>query len=85
MRKVNLISMGVWVLFLATGATAVGADLPARGVPAAWTNPGTEWLVRVKRYSGSWALGYSDPEMAKRAQKPRVACEFHIRITVLER
>ncbi len=74
----------VCVVLLTAEATAMAGDAPDQDAPVAWSTPGTEWLVRVRQYSRSWGLGYSDPRMAEEAQRPRVDFEFHMRITVLD-
>jgi len=76
--------MGTGVLLLAVASTVIGENAPNGNVLAVWTKPGTEWVVHVRQYSRAWGAGYSDPQMAEEAQKPRVQYEFHMRITVLE-
>lgn len=85
MRSNKLMLVGGCLLILFTVSFDTNADnVLEAGAPAAWTTPGTEWVVRVRQDKRAWGLGYSDPRMRERAEKPQLAFESHVRITVLE-
>jgi len=79
--KLVLVIM-VCTLWLSPQLRAVGdADVAVLGF---WTRPGTEWLVHVRQYSRGWAVESSNSKVNEEGRKPKVQCEFHMRITVLE-
>lgn len=81
--------MRVTMCLVLAGVLCFSGDLPTagetvEGVPALWTKPGTEWYVHIRQYSRGWAVQSSNPEINEEAQKPKIQCEFHMHITVLE-
>lgn len=84
MEAPNSLLMVVLVLCAPVDMIAAGDNAPAKGVQEIWTKPSTEWVVHVRRYSRGWMLKSTNQKVNDEAQKPRVDCEFHMSITVLE-
>ena len=84
MRMSSFLVIGLCVLLFSRDSSRTGDNGPEQSARELWIKPGTEWVVQVRRYSRGWMLMSSNQEVNEDAQKPRVGCEFHVGITVLE-